>query len=420
MQPKTLITSAQAASVPVTSSPAANVHITSHWKDAAAVERYRTGVSLHSHTSCSEESLKFVHMFLDMLPAAGHIMRRYERVCRQKHGLTLDFARAFWRPPMLPKMAFDLEARQIRRLGLDPLVSITDHDTIEAPMLLRTVPSARHIPVSVEWSAPFGDTELHLGIHNLPSADGSEWMRRFAHYTAAAEAARDCEDEFGARVEAMDARLIDMVRELHATPGVLVIFNHPVWDLHKVGETVHRREIVRFIAAAGNAIHALELNGLRHARENREVMRLARDTGHLMISGGDRHGLEPNANINLTQARSFRDFVDEIRIERRSHVLFMEQYAKPWEGRILQSTLNAVTDFPDFIEGWQRWDERAFHPDAQGNLRPLSELWATGRAPWPLRFAIQTVKLGRSEMLRRGLSAAIRVSDSMPLEMELQ
>lgn len=394
--------------------------ITSKWKDAAAAEQYRTGVSLHSHTSCSEESLKFVHMFVAMLPAAGLVLQRYERNAQKNHGLKLDFDRAFWRPPLLPKMAFELEARQIRSLGLDPLVSITDHDTIEAPMLLRTVPSARHIPVSVEWSAPFGDTEMHLGIHNLPSADGQEWMERFAKYTAEALAARSCEEEYGARVDAMDAQLVSMVRELDATPGVLVVFNHPVWDLHKVGDAAHRREVVRFIQAAGSAVHALELNGLRHAKENREVMRLARETGHLMISGGDRHGLEPNANVNLTNARNFREFVDEIRIERRSHVLFMEQYAKPWEGRILQSTLNAVTDFPEFIEGWQRWDERAFHPDADGNLQPLSALWATGRAPRLLRAAIEIVKLGRSEVFRNGLSAALRVSDSTPLEAELQ
>jgi hypothetical protein len=393
--------------------------ITSKWKDVAATELYRTGVSLHSHTSCSEESLKFVHMFVAMLPAAGIVLRRYERGAMKNYGLQLDFERAFWRPPMLPKMAFELEANQIRGMGLEPLVSITDHDTIEAPMLLRTVPSARHIPVSVEWSAPFGDTELHLGIHNLPSSDGTAWMERFARYTAEAEAARSCEEEYGARVEAMDAQLISMVRELDATPGVLVIFNHPVWDLHKVGETTHRREVVRFIEAAGTAVHALELNGLRHAKENREVMRLARETSHLMISGGDRHGLEPNANVNLTQARNFREFVDEIRIERCSHVLFMEQYAKPWEGRIMQSTLNAVTDFPEFIEGWQRWDERAFHPDQQGNLRPLRELWGIGRAPLPLLMAIELVKLGRSEFFRNGLSAALRVSDSMPLEMEI-
>src|ERR1700761_1708268 len=175
--------------------------IRSRWKDAAAVERYRTGVSLHSHTSCSEESLKFVHMFVEMLPAAGIVLRRYEKACAAKYGLTLDFERAFWRPPMLPKMAYDLEAGQIREMGLYPLVSITDHDTIEAPMLLRTVPSARHIPVSVEWSAPFGDTELHLGIHNLPSSDGQAWMERFAKYTAEAEAARSYEEEDGARVE---------------------------------------------------------------------------------------------------------------------------------------------------------------------------------------------------------------------------
>lgn len=123
--------------------------ITSVWKDTAVAKQYRTGVSLHSHTSCSEETLTFVHKFVALLPGAGAVVRRYERVCEREHGLRLDFARAFWRPPLLPRMAFDLEARQIRQLGLDPLVSITDHDTIEAPMLLRTVPSARHIPVSV-------------------------------------------------------------------------------------------------------------------------------------------------------------------------------------------------------------------------------------------------------------------------------
>jgi predicted metal-dependent phosphoesterase TrpH len=388
--------------------------ITSRWKDAAAAGRYRTGVSLHSHTSASEESLKFVHMFLAVLPGTGQVLRRYERMCERDYGLRLDFSRAFWRPPLLPKMAYDLEASQILQMGLYPLVSITDHDTIEAPMLLRAVPSARHIPVSVEWSAPFGDTEFHLGIHNIPSADGPEWMRRFLEFTREAESAR----ERRASTAEHDARLLAMVHELSAVPGVLVVFNHPVWDLHRVGEAVHRREVMRFLAAIGDSIHALELNGLRHAKENREVMRLARETGYLLISGGDRHGLEPNANINLTDARNFREFVDEVRLERRSHVMFMEQYAKPWEGRILLSTLNAVTDFPEFIEGWQRWDERAFHPDAEGNLQPLSKLWVEGRAPWPLRLAIELVRLGRSEILTRTFSRAVRVSDSMPLEME--
>jgi hypothetical protein len=396
--------------------------ITSRWKDASATERYRTGVSLHSHTSCSEETLDFVHKFVAMLPGAGHLLARYERTCQRDYGLKLDFVRGFWRPPLLPKMAFDLEAAQIQQLGLEALVSITDHDTIEAPMLLRTVPSARHIPVSVEWTAPFGATEFHLGIHNLPSADGPTWMGRFAAYSRDAESVRTtrARREPAASVESLDERLLTMVHELNETPGVLLVFNHPVWDLHQIGDAAHLFDVNRFISATRESIHALELNGLRHAKENRQVMRLARETGHLLISGGDRHGLEPNANINLTSARSFREFADEIRLERRSHVLFLDQYAKPWEGRILQSTLNAVTDFPEFIEGWQRWDERAFHPDAEGRMRPLRELWVDGHAPWPLRLGIELVRLGRSERLTRTFSRAVRVSDTMPLEMELQ
>ena len=52
--------------------------------------------------------------------------------------------------------------------------------------------------------------------------------------------------------------------------------------------------------------------------------------------------------------------------------------------------------------------------------RVAEELWRDGRAPLPLRTAIEVVKLGRSEVFRNGLGAALRVSDSMPLEMELQ
>ncbi len=71
---------------------------------------------------------------------------------------------------MTPKLAFDLESGQIEKLDLHSMVSITDHDNIEAPMLLRTVPSARRIPVSVEWSVPYGGVQdFHLGVHNLPS-----------------------------------------------------------------------------------------------------------------------------------------------------------------------------------------------------------------------------------------------------------
>jgi hypothetical protein len=371
-----------------------NSKITSNWKQPLATQEFITGVSLHSHTSVSEETLGFIHAMFVMMPGLKRVFEYYaERSAR--HGVTLDFDRANWRPPLQPKMAYDLESRQIQRLGLNSLVSITDHDTIEAAMLLRTVPSSRHIPVSVEWSAPFGQTIFHLGIHNIPSKDGMEWMRRFEEFTAqAAKTSRET-----------DAKLLSLLRELHESPQVLIVFNHPLWDLHKVG-VVHLAEVRRFLREAGCCVHAIELNGLRHVKENRETARLAKETGHLVISGGDRHGLEPNANINLTSAASFTEFVEEIRVDRVSHVHFMDQYQDRWEQRILRSTLNAVTDFPDFMPGWQRWDERAFHPDKDGVMRSFAELWPEGKAPWVLRGLVNTVRLGGV----RGLSAPLSLA----------
>jgi len=381
--------------------------ISSEWNEETALESYRSGVSLHSHTSMSLESLMFIHKMFVFIPGLRQVFEHYERKSRSMD-FKLDFVSAHWRPPLLPKMAYDVERRQIQKLGLEALVSITDHDTIEAPMLLRAVPSSRHIPVSVEWTVPFGATEFHLGVHNLPSAGGQLWMRMFAEYTAMALVSGSNE-----------RRLFAMLRELDAMPGVLVVINHPVWDLHKVGDAVHVREVRRFLEEAGGCIHALELNGLRSARENRVVVQMARETGYLLISGGDRHGLEANANVNLTAATSFTDFVEEIRVERRSHVLFMQQYAKPWEQRILHSTLDAVTDFPEFIEGWQRWDDRAFHLDRHGEMRPLSQLWLDGRAPLPLRAAIQFVRMGRSRTFSRSFSLAFADSHDPQAEMEL-
>jgi hypothetical protein len=376
--------------------------ISTIWTDPAAAQQYRTGLSLHSHTSCSEETLTFIHKILRVVPGLEHVFRHYERQS-EKRGLKLDFVRGHWRPPLLPKMAYDLEFQQVQRLGLTPLVSVTDHDTIEAPMLLRTVATSRHIPVSVEWTVPFGATELHLGIHNIPAAEAHRWMERLRAYTAAPD----------------ESKLSSVLQELHETPGVLVVLNHPVWDLYKIGANTHRAELLRFIELSGECIHAMELNGLRNVRENRIVTKLARETGYLLISGGDRHGLEPNACINISAATNFREFVDEIRLERRSHILFMEQYARPWEQRILHSTLDAVTNFPEFIDGWQRWDDRAFHPDRNGEMRPLSQLWEGGHAPWSLQVAVQLVRLARSRTVSQTFSLAMSGPANPAREMEL-
>jgi len=376
--------------------------ITSNWREPLTAALYSTGVSLHSHTSISEETLSFIQIMGMRFPGVGLLQRHYEKLCLTRYNLKLDFHRANWRPPLQPRMAYELEAGQIQRLGLYPLVSITDHDTIEGTLLLRAVPSSRHIPMSVEWSVPYGQTEFHLGIHNLPSGDGVEWMRRFAAFTAAPN----------------DQQLLMLLRELHEQPQVLIVLNHPIWDLHKVGESLHLAELRRFLSEARSCIHALELNGLRHAQENRAVGRLARETNHLLISGGDRHGLEPNANLNLTCATNFTDFVEEIRLDRRSHIHFMDQYRQRWEQRILQSTLNAVTDFPQFMPGWQRWDDRVYHPDPRGEMRQLSQLWVHGKPPAAVAAAISLVRLGNLRGVSAPLSLAFPGVNELEQEIE--
>jgi hypothetical protein len=353
------------------------------WEEPTAMLPYTAGVSLHSHTSVSKESLTFIHKMGTEMAIFAPLFRRYEKRSLERHGLKLDFIQGNWRPPLVPRMAFQVERKQITKLGLEAMVSITDHDTIEACLLLRTLPIARRIPMSVEWSVPFGTTCFHLGIHNLPSAEAASWMQQFEAFTETPS----------------DEALQRILMQLHAIPQVLIVLNHPMWDLYAIGQKAHEAELDRFLLISGDYMHALELNGLRHGRENHDVIQLARRWSQVLISGGDRHGLEPNANINLSNATSFNEFVNEIRVERQSHVLFMEQYRKPWEQRITDSTIDAVTDYPQFSPGWQRWDERAFHPDADGVMRPLSELWVGGRPPRALMISIQIVRLLRHRRL---------------------
>jgi hypothetical protein len=376
------------------------------WRDPGAAQSYQTGVSLHSHTNQSEETLDFVADWGNQYKIVRPFLKRLEERSGRNHGIKINWARSYWTPPLTPKLAFDLESQQIAKLGVAPLVSITDHDNIQAPLLLRSVPSARHIPISVEWTAPYaGDQNskqyFHLGIHNLPSARASQWMETLAEFT----------------VKPNDARLTELLVALNQEPNVLVIFNHPLWDLYRIGQEKHDFLVNEFLQKNGAHFHALELNGLRDWEENRAVRRLAERWNMLLISGGDRHGVEPNANINLTNATSFNEFVHEVRKERRSNVLFMPQYAEPWKHRILQSTMDAIRDYPEFPQGSRTWDERVYHPDAKGEVRPLTELWPLGRPPRVLTMFLALVRM----MGKGPFSSSLRYawSDSSQLRFEL-
>jgi hypothetical protein len=380
----------------------ANSTINYLWRDQKAAQGFRSGISLHSHTNQSQETLDFLANLGNQYPLIRPLIARLERRSESMHGVRINYASSYWTPPMTPKLAYDLEKRQIENLDVAPMVSITDHDNIKAPMLLRTVPSARSIPVSVEWSAPYGgEQSFHLGIHNLPSARAADWMSVLADFTA----------------RPSDSGLTEILAALHQEPNVLVVFNHPLWDLYLIGKEKHEFLVNEFIQKNGAFLHALELNGLRHWDENRGVRRLAAQWDMVLISGGDRHGVEPNANINLTDAASFTEFVHEIRRQKRSNVLFMPQYAEPWKHRILQSTMDAIRNYPEFPQGSRTWDERVYHPDALGVVRPLSEIWPEGRAPYAIAWCIGMVQLIGKGPVSGGLRFAW--TDSQKLRLAL-
>jgi hypothetical protein len=372
------------------------------WKDTKAAGACKTGVSLHSHTNQSKETLDFVANWGAQFPFLRPWLERAENGARDDYGVQVQYSRAYWTPPLTPILAYELESKQIQnKLGLNALVSITDHDSIQAPLLLRNVPAARQIPLSLEWTAPFGgDQAFHIGVHNLPSDQAVTWMDTLSEYTRNPSA----------------PRLTELLDALHALPDTLIIFNHPEWDLYLIGREKAHQRVNEFLTQNRQFIHALELNGLRNWEENRRVKHLAEKWNMLLISGGDRHGCEPNANVNLTNASTFTEFVHEVR-DGHSHVMFMPQYAEPWKHRVLASTLDAIRDYPDFPQGSRLWDERVFHPDKDGSMRSLNQMWPTGRAPWYMHYGIRIVRAMGTGTLSKGLRLAW--SDAQDLKYRL-
>ena len=96
---------------------------------------YKTGVSLHSHTLDSSASAASLVRCVE----SSAIARLFVRRAHKRYGersLEEGLSRMWWTPPLTPRQAFDLEVRQIEdRLDLEPIVSMSDHDSIAAPML---------------------------------------------------------------------------------------------------------------------------------------------------------------------------------------------------------------------------------------------------------------------------------------------
>src|SRR3954464_11224389 len=96
------------------------------WRDRSVRPQFRSGVSLHSHTMYSEESLEIVPRYTARVPFLAEQLLHASHRNKNDGGRPLDFANGFWTPPLSPRQAYKLEERQIEeKLGLTGLVSLT-------------------------------------------------------------------------------------------------------------------------------------------------------------------------------------------------------------------------------------------------------------------------------------------------------
>jgi len=352
------------------------------WQDPQAAGKFRAGVCLHGHTLHSQECLDFLPRYLHLVPGVSQVVRRYQQP--RDGEAPVDFARAYWTPPLTPSSALHLERKQILKLGLAPLVSLTDHDSIEAGLALQVTSSRNEAPVSVEWTVPYERSILHLGIHNLPAHCDRAWMAAMAAYTLAP----------------VEERLPEMLGALAAIPEALVVLNHPFWLEEGVEKAAHPRALERLFRECIQSIHAFELNGTRGWKENADTITLAQTHGRPIVSGGDRHACEPSACLNLTNACTFAEFAGEIRAGHTT-LLFMPQYREPMALRILQACGDILRRYPDY-PGRTQWTDRVYYRGEDGTARPLSMIWKD-QAPWMITAAAGLVEFVATTKVRSAL-----------------
>jgi hypothetical protein len=203
---------------------------------------------------------------------------------------------------------------------------------------------------------------------------------------------------------------------LNSMPEVLLVLNHPMWDIELIGKERHEILLHYFLEEHARWIHALEFNGFRSWSENRAVIELGESFDIPVVTGGDRHGCKPNTVINLSGANTFEEFVEEIRVARRSEIALMPEYSQPLHSRQLQSFAEILSHYPHFPDSKQRWTDRIYFDIEDGNgSRPLSSHWQRGGPSW-LRWAVWTLGIFGSPKLRPAFRLTMRPRDQVPKE----
>lgn len=362
--------------------------------------RAKTGVSLHCHTQFSQEMLDFVPYYAETLPIVKYFWEREKKNYIEREGKSWDFSTAYWSPPLKPIDVYNIEKKQINDAGLEAVISITDHDSIDGFAQVHEQNETAAAPISLEWTVPFEYGFFHVGVHNLPENRAVELTKILLDYT------------FGENPT--NEKLHELFAMLGEIPQILVILNHPLWDIEMVGKPRHKVLLQNFLREHGTWLHALEINGFRAWSENKTVIEMAESFGLPICTGGDRHGCKPNTVINLTNARTFDEFVGEVRHDKHTEVVLMPEYRQPLRSRQMNSFAEILRHYPEFPEGRNHWFDRVFFDFGKGKgLNSLSTYgWEHG--PMWLRLTIRLFGYAGSPLVRPVFEILRKKKDRIP------
>ena len=74
------------------------------WREPKAAKGFEAGVSLHSHTNQSHETLDFIADLSTDWGFLQPVLRWLEDRCSRTSGIRPDYARSYWTPPLTPKL----------------------------------------------------------------------------------------------------------------------------------------------------------------------------------------------------------------------------------------------------------------------------------------------------------------------------
>ncbi len=323
------------------------MHFYYAWKNGGHQKKFTTGVSLHGHTADSRESLAFLPVVIQQTYFLPSLLRVLEKNYRIQYKTKLDYAQGYWTSPVPTEAAYILEEKQIIDQGLMPLVSITNHDEISA---------CKNI-ISLEWTAPYNQSVFHVGIHNLPKTKSAGLLKQLHRATE----------------EHNNVLVREALAAVAAHPGTLIVLNHPLTDQGRIGQSMLAELAEDFMTYCKPYIHALEINALQPWAVNQRVIKLAEKWSLPLVAGGDRHGFEPSGAINLTNAKTFKEFAREVRDEKKSVILFMPQFRKSIAIRYGHEIEDIMATYPTLGKR-ARWHDRVFYMCPDGVTRSVTEM----------------------------------------------